>query len=331
MKWHCREPKWHCSRCCDSGTGLHASGKDSRRLRDWVLGGWIGLSWLVNGAGTWVLGWSIAWGDGGVSRDVFRIGSHGTCIGLALHQSQREFDSSVFGASPLGESTLYGCSARCRNAESLGILMACEDDRQVKPMCKASLIVNPTSRPTLTVSKVSHEKSRSAKLRNNLIINLVDVFLSIDSERAITSVHNCRFDASIESLIHTVVKPHCHEYLRRVYIYSFFCDPLMPDNGNLVVPSSRRSRNPASPLQVLSEVCNLFFTCRLCPGQCFEKYRIELFCCFSSWFRIRHAWEPYVSRHFTSWYPFFRSAELGIKLTLSLIAGDLLAMNFRSL
>ena len=70
MKWHCREPKWHCFRCCDSGIGLHASGKDSQ-LRDWVLGGWIGLSWLVNGAGTWVLGWSIAWGDGGVSRDVW--------------------------------------------------------------------------------------------------------------------------------------------------------------------------------------------------------------------------------------------------------------------
>ena len=69
MKWHCREPKWHYSRCCDSGTGLHASGKASR-LRDWVLGGWIGLSWLVDGAGTWVLGWSVAWGDGGVSSGV---------------------------------------------------------------------------------------------------------------------------------------------------------------------------------------------------------------------------------------------------------------------
>ena len=32
-------------------------GKTHMTTMSWVLGGWIGLSWLVNGlAGTWVLG-----------------------------------------------------------------------------------------------------------------------------------------------------------------------------------------------------------------------------------------------------------------------------------
>ena len=57
-------------------------------------------------------------------------------------------------------------------------------------MGKSRFVIDASPCPVAAMGKVGYEKSRSANLRYDFIINLADMFLLVNSQRCITSFHN---------------------------------------------------------------------------------------------------------------------------------------------
>jgi hypothetical protein len=93
---------------------------------------------------------------------------------------------------------------------------ACPDDRLSKPLRETSLILDAPSRdreraPWIrygAAGEIGNHKPRSSDFRYDLIIDLVDVILLIDSKRLITCIENSMCEVLAICRLHAVVEPH---------------------------------------------------------------------------------------------------------------------------
>ena len=149
-----------------------------------------------------------------------------------------------------------------------GTFAACKYDIYVETVCKSSLIIHTAPYSVVSMSKVGNQKARTANLCNDLIFNLVYMFLAVYRQGSKASVSNASFNTILLSLSHTVVKPHSNERLGGIYDCLLFGDSIVTVYGNLAskYTSRRLSLQPTHLRQVLQEIVNLFPTERFRPG-----------------------------------------------------------------
>jgi len=76
-----------------------------------------------------------------------------------------------------------------------GVSPAGEDHGYVESMSEAGLVVDAATGAGVAVRKIGDEETRSPNLSNDLIVNLVEMLLSVDAQRFVTSFPNGWLDA----------------------------------------------------------------------------------------------------------------------------------------